>query len=68
MTAALKAKRIERLAADSVDQRSRYHAAAYNAAHMNARLGNFARAEALLERSRHETRRWLTPWRSCGTS
>ena len=48
MTAALKAKRIERLAADSVDQRSRYHAAAFNAANTNARVGNVARAEELL--------------------
>lgn len=48
MTDALKAKRIQRLAADSVDQRSRYHAAAFNAANTNARDANVARAEELL--------------------
>ena len=48
MTEALKLKRIQRLAADSVDQRSRYHAAAFNAANTNARDRNFPRAEELL--------------------
>lgn len=48
MTAALKAKRLEKLVADSVDQRSRYYASAFNAANMNARVGNYARAEELL--------------------
>ncbi|HEX6051680.1 MAG TPA: hypothetical protein VFZ21_20575, partial [Gemmatimonadaceae bacterium] len=36
------------LVADSVDKRSRYHAAAFNGANLNARAGNFARAEELL--------------------
>jgi tetratricopeptide (TPR) repeat protein len=48
MTAALKARRVEKLVADSVDKRSRYHAAAFNGANLNARAGNFARAEELL--------------------
>ena len=48
MTAALKAKRIEKLVADSVDQRKRYHAAAFNAGNTKARDGEFARAEELL--------------------
>ncbi len=48
MTAALKAKRIEKLVADSVDKRSRYYAAAFNGANLNARDGDFARAEELL--------------------
>jgi hypothetical protein len=67
MTVALKAKRIERLAADSVDQRSRYHAAAYNAANTNARLGNFARAEDLLSIAARDSA-LAAPWRSCATS
>ena len=48
MTVALKAKRIEKLVADSVDQRKRYHAAAFNAANTKARDGELARAEELL--------------------
>ena len=48
MVAALKAKRIEKLVADSVDKRSRYYASAFNGANLNARDGNVARAEELL--------------------
>jgi tetratricopeptide (TPR) repeat protein len=43
------AKRIARLAADSVDQRSRYYASAFNAAGNIANAGNRARALELLE-------------------
>jgi hypothetical protein len=48
MTAALKARRIEKLVADSVDQRKRYHAAAFNAANTTARNGELTRAGELL--------------------
>ncbi|MDF1501704.1 hypothetical protein [Roseisolibacter sp. H3M3-2] len=43
------AARIARLAADSAEQRRSYHASAYNAASMHARLGEMARAGELLE-------------------
>ena len=48
MAAALKSRRIAKLVADSVDKRSRYYAAAFNGANLNARDGDFARAEELL--------------------
>jgi tetratricopeptide (TPR) repeat protein len=54
MTAALKAKRIQKLVADSVDKRSRYYASAFNGANLNARDGNFARAEELLAIAAHD--------------
>ena len=43
-----KAKRIASLEADLADRRSRQRTSAFNAASMNARLNNFARAEELL--------------------
>ena len=43
-----KAKRIASLESDLADRRSRQRTSAFNAASMNARLGNFARAEELL--------------------
>ena len=43
-----KTKRIASLESDLADRRSRQRTSAFNAASMNARLGNFARAEELL--------------------
>ena len=47
-SAEFKAKRIASLESDVADRRSRQRTSAFNAASMNARLGNFARAEELL--------------------
>jgi len=47
-TAAFKARRIASLEEDLADRRRRYRTSAFNAASMNARLGNVARAEELL--------------------
>jgi tetratricopeptide (TPR) repeat protein len=44
-----KAKRIASLESDLADRRSRQRTSAFNAASMNARLDNFARAEELLQ-------------------
>ena len=46
--AEFRAKRIASLEADLADRRKRNQASAFNAASMNARLGNFARAAELL--------------------
>jgi hypothetical protein len=43
------AARVARLAADSAEHRRSYHASAFNAASMHARLGEMARAGELLE-------------------
>lgn len=46
--AAFKARRIAALESDLADRRKRSYTSAFNAASMNARLSNFARAEELL--------------------
>ena len=48
-SAAFRAKRIASLEADLADRWKRNQASAFNAASMNARLGNFARAAELLQ-------------------
>jgi hypothetical protein len=45
---AFRAKRIASLESDLADLRTRYFSSTFNTASMNARLGNFARAEELL--------------------
>ena len=47
-SAEFRAKRIASLESDLADRRKRNQTSAFNAASMNARLGNFARAEELL--------------------
>ena len=47
-SAAFRAKRIAGLESDLADLRKRYFTSSFNAASMNARLGNFTRAEELL--------------------
>ena len=47
-SAEFRARRIASLESDLADRRKRNQTSAFNAASMNARLGNFARAEELL--------------------
>jgi hypothetical protein len=47
-SAEFRARRIASMESDLADRRKRNHTSAFNAASMNARLGNFARAEELL--------------------